>query len=281
MPPPSPCRRPHRSVTPRAALAATLVAAACGGVAPALAQDNYEIQVYAAETVAPGDTMVELHSNYTFRGGVEAADGVRSTTHALHETLEITHGFNAWFEAALYTFTSAGAGYGWDWVGNHLRLRGRVPAAWKWPVGVSLSTEFGYQRRVFSADTVTLEIRPIVDKQIGRWYLAFNPTLDRSLRGVSTGMGLVFSPNFKVGYDFTKQINAGLEYYGSLGPITGFDPLREQQQQIVPSLDLNLDPRWELNFGLAFGVTHATDRLLVKMIVGRRFGSHSPGAGAE
>jgi hypothetical protein len=272
------CRR-GRSVR-RGLIVAAIVAGSAAAGLPAAAQDNYEIQVYGAETVAPGDTMVELHSNYTFRGGAEAADGVRSTTHALHETLEITHGFSGWFEAALYTFTSAGAGYGWDWVGNHLRLRARAPVAWDWPVGVSLSTEAGYQRRVFSADTLTLEIRPIVDKQLGRWYLAFNPTLDRSLRGASTGMGLVFSPNVKVGYDFTKQINAGFEYYGSLGPITGFDPLREQQQQIVPSLDLNLDPRWELNFGLAIGVTHATDRLLFKMIVGRRFGGQAGGPAA-
>jgi len=30
--------------------------------------------------------------------------------------------------------------------------------------------------------------------------------------------GLVFSPNFKFSYDFTKKIAGGVEYYGSLGP---------------------------------------------------------------
>ena len=28
-----------------------------------------------------------------------------------------------------------------------------------------------------------LEIRPIIDKQVGRWYRAFHPTLDRSFHG--------------------------------------------------------------------------------------------------
>jgi hypothetical protein len=46
-----------------------------------------------------------------------------------------------------------------------------VPESWHWPVGVSLSNEFGYQRRDFFPDTWTWEIRPIVDKKIGRWYL--------------------------------------------------------------------------------------------------------------
>jgi chitodextrinase len=279
MPQPSPTSGPRCRVRPaprELALAAGLAAAAivaAGAAAPAAAQDNYEIQVYGADTVAPGSTMVELHSNYTLRGGNEAEQGVRPTAHAWHETLEITHGFTPWFEAAVYTFTSAQARYGWDWVGNHLRLRGRVPEAWGWPVGVSLSTEFGYQRRAFSADTWTLELRPIVDKQVGRWYLAFNPTVDRSFHGPGTSQGVVFSPDLKVGYDFTKKINAGVEYYGTLGPLSGFDPVAEQQHQIVPSLDLNVSPDWELNFGVAFGVTHATDRLLVKMILGRRFGA--------
>ncbi len=40
----------------------------------------------------------------------------------------------------------------------------------------------------------------------------------------------------------------------------------------MPALDLDLGPDWELNFGVAFGITHATDHLLVKMILGRRFG---------
>ncbi len=235
------------------------------------AQDNYEIQVYGAETVAPGTTMVELHSNFTIDGSKTILDGVLPTEHALHETVEITHGFNDWFETGFYIFTSADARYGYNWVGDHIRPRVRVPESWHWPVGVSLSLEVGYQRAAYSADTWTLEVRPIIDKQVGRWYLAFNPTLDRSFHGYSVPQGLVFSPNFKAGYDITKKINAGFEYYGSMGPITGFDPLYQQQQQIVPCIDLNLSPDWEFNFGVGVGATRSTDHLLVKMILGRRF----------
>jgi hypothetical protein len=50
---------------------AAVLAAGAGGSPPAVAQDNYEIQVYGSETVPAGSTMVELHSNYTFRGGDE------------------------------------------------------------------------------------------------------------------------------------------------------------------------------------------------------------------
>lgn len=235
------------------------------------AQDNYEIQVYGVDTVEPNSTMVEFHTNFTAQGSKTIVDGVLPTNHAVHETIEITQGWNDWFETGLYIFTSARSGQGWDWVGDHIRPRFRVPKKWKWPVGLSISNEVGYQRRQFSTDTWTWEVRPIVDKQIGGWYLSFNPTLDKSIHGASVPQGWVFSPNAKVSYDFSKVVTGGVEYYGSLGPLGNPDPLAEQQQQIFPSLDLNVSPSWELNFGVGWGLTRSTDHLIIKAIVGRRF----------
>jgi hypothetical protein len=235
------------------------------------AQDNYEIQVYSYEMVAPRSTMVEIHSNFTVDGSKTVQDGVLPTNHAEHETLEITQGINDWAEVGFYLFSSIQPNDGWQWVGDHIRPRVRVPESWHWPVGVSLSQEFGYQRHAFSADTWTWEIRPIVDKKLGLWYLSFNPTLDRSFHGRSVNQGVVFSPNAKVSYDFTKKIAGGLEYYASYGPVTGFDPLQDQQQQFFPTIDVDFGPQWEFNFGVGVGVTRSTDHLIVKCIVGRRF----------
>jgi hypothetical protein len=178
---------------------------------PALCQDNYEIQVYGAETVAPHRTMVELHSNFTFQGSKDYADGLYPTNHAWHETIEITHGFNEWFETGFYIFTSARTETGWDYVGRHIRPRFRAPESWHLPVGLSISNEIGYQRRPFSTALWDWEIRPIIDKQVGRWYLSFNPSFDRALQGPETKRGFEFSPNCKAGYDFTKKVNGGIE----------------------------------------------------------------------
>src|SRR6266481_8773261 len=161
------------------------------------AQDNYEIQVYSVDTVEPRSTMVEFHTNFTAQGSKTAVNGVLPTNHAIHETIEITQGWNDWFETGFYIFTSARSGNGWQWVGDHIRPRVRAPEKWKWPVGLSLSAEFGYQRAVFSADTWTWEIRPIIDKKLGKWYWSFNPSFDRSFHGPGVSKGLEFSPNFK------------------------------------------------------------------------------------
>ncbi len=237
----------------------------------ARAQDNYEIQVYGSDLVAPGDTMFEIHSNFTAQGQKSAVDGVNSTNHAEHETLEITHGFNDWFETGFYVFSSIQPNGGWQWVGDHIRPRVRAPESWHWPVGVSLSTEIGYVRRQFATDTWTLEIRPIVDRQLGPWYLAFNPALERSFHGSSVNQGVAFSPAAKFSYNFTKKIAGGLEYYGSTGPIFNPDSFDQQSQQFFPTIDLNLSPVWEFNFGVGVGVTRSTDHLIFKTIVGRRF----------
>jgi hypothetical protein len=242
----------------------------------ATAQDNYEIQVYGSEATPAGTTMVEIHSNFTIDGSKEVINGVAPTNHAEHQTLEITHGFSDWFEIGFYVFSSIQAGDsqgdgGWNWVGDHIRPRFRAPDSWHLPVGLSISQEIGYQRRKFAEDSWNYELRPIIDRKLGPLYLAFNPAFDRSLHGLNTGRGWEFSPNVKISYDFTKKVAGGIEYYGALGPVSNFDPISQQSQQIFPTIDLNLSPVWELNFGVGVDVTNSSDHLIVKCIVGRRF----------
>jgi hypothetical protein len=256
----------------RLALLVTLLGSAAALTpAPAFGQDNYEIQVYGVDLIPSGHTMFELHTNFTATGRRTTADGVWPSDHALHETVEITHGFTPWLEVGWYLFTSVQSDGDWNWVGDHIRPRVRAPESWHWPVGASLSFEFGYQRRAFSTDTWTLEIRPIVDRQLGRWYVALNPTLERALKGEGTSTGFAFAPNAAVTYDVTPTVTAGLEYYGAVGPLSGFDPLNQQEHQIFPAIDLNLSPNFEFNFGVGLGMTGATDHLLIKMITGYRF----------
>ena len=256
---------------PRGMRIALCVAALVCCAVSAVAQGNYEIQVYGSDTVAPKSTMVELHSNFTPEGQKNLVDGVYPTNHQQHETLEITQGLTSWSEVGFYVFTSWQDGHGVQWVGDHIRPRVRVPDSWHWPVGVSLSTEVGYQRAVYSPDTWTWEIRPIVDKSIGRWYFAVNPALERTWHGPDVKQGIGFSPGVKVGYDFTKQISGGVEYYADYGRLGAFDSLHEQQQKIFAVTDLNVSPKWEINFGVGVGPTAATDHLIVKGIVGYRW----------
>ena len=255
----------------KTAVACAAVVSLLSFARPARAQGNYEIQVYGSDTVEPKNLMIELHSNFTPEGQKNLIDGVYPTNHQEHETIELTEGLTKWAEVGFYIFTSEQAGHGVQWVGDHIRPRVRVPDSWHWPVGVSISTEIGYQRAVYSPDTWTWEIRPIVDKTLGRWYLAFNPALERTWHGPGVAEGLDFAPGVKVGYDITKKVNAGVEYYADYGRLTSPYGLHDQQQQIFAVTDLNVSPKWEINMGVGLGPTAATDHLIVKGILGYRW----------
>lgn len=250
-------------------LSVLILVASCAAFARA--QGNYEIQVYGSETQQPRTTMLELHSNFTAVGQRYFVDGESPTNRAEHETIEITQGLNDWSEVGFYIFTSERSGNGVQWVGDHIRPRVRAPERWHWPVGVSLSTEIGYQRAFYDKDTWNWEIRPIVDKQLGRWYLATNPALERTWHGPDVREGLDFAPAGKVSFQFTRAVAGGLEYYADYGNITRIASLHNQQQQIFPAIDLDVSPKWEINFGVGLGATASTDHWIVKMILGRRF----------
>ena len=227
--------------------------------------------MYSSETTEKSETMVELHSNFTFDGKKDTINGVLPTNHILHATVEITHGFNDWFEVGFYLFNAVGDNNRSNYAGSHIRPRVRAPEKWNLPVGLSLSAEVGYQKPEYSEDDWTMEIRAIIDKKIQNLYLSFNPTFDNSLHGVNKNSGFNFSPSFKIDYEIKKKFAPGLEYYGSLGSFGHFDKFEDQQHALFFSIDILSMEKWELNLGYGIGFTRATDNSIFKIILGRKF----------
>lgn len=240
-------------------------------------QENYEIQVYPSETIDAGQTGIELHSNYSATGQ-SMIEQVRPTQHALRQTIELTHGFAPNFEIGFYQFINTQKEFGTQWVGSHLRPKITLPSKWHCPVGLSLSTEIGYQRRDYATDTWSIEIRPIIDKYFKTFYVSINPVIGKSLRGVEQKQPFTFEPSCKIACHINQKIDLGAEYYGSTGPI--FNPSRVQKQKhsIYAALDLNLHPDWEFNIGTGWGLTPTTDSFIVKLIFGYKFGNKNRAA---
>ncbi len=254
----------------------------------ATAQNNYEIQVYPSETIAPKTLLTELHSNYTLEGSTTTQYGMAPTQGQEHETIELTQGLNDWSELGFYIFTAESSSSGVQWVGDHIRPRVRVPASWHWPVGLSLSNEIGYARPEFSNPTWSWQIMPIVDQTLGKWYWSVNTTMAWGIhpvtpllsyttqqrqtyyRDVSPG-GLTFGPAATVTYQPNKYYNVGLEYYAYYGQFGEFVSLHNQQQQFFPVVNLFVSPKWEINVGAGWGATAGTDHLIVKAILGHYF----------
>lgn len=254
----------------------------------ARAQDNYEIQVYPSQTMAPKTLLVELHSNFTVDGSTTTQFGVLPTEDQQHETVEFTEGINDWSEIGFYVFTAEQNGHGIQWVGDHIRPRVRIPPSWHWPVGVSLSTEFGYARPAYSNPTWSWQIMPIVDQTIGRWYWSVNTTMVFDVHVVPppanftpaerqtyyrdvAPQGVTFGPAATLTYAPSKYYNFGAEYYSYYGQWGDFVTLHNQQQQIFPVVNLFVSPKWEINIGAGWGATAGTDHLILKCVIGRYF----------
>jgi hypothetical protein len=91
------------------------------------------------------------------------------------------------------------------------------------------------------------------------------------LKGPDSDESFDFEPSVKFGWNVTKIIMAGAEYYGATGPLTDFEPWPEQRHMIFPTIDLEVSPDWELNFGVGRGFTSASQRWVLKSIIGYRF----------
>jgi hypothetical protein len=254
----------------------------------ARAQDNYEIQVYPSETMAPKTLLTELHSNFTLDGSTTTQFGMLPTEHQEHETLELTEGINDWSEIGFYIFTAEQNGHGVQWVGDHIRPRVRVPPRWHWPVGVSFSTEFGYARPEYSNPTWSWQFMPIVDQTVGRWYWSVNTTMVWDIHVIPppagstpaetqayykniAPRGVTFGPAATVTYAPAKVMNFGVEYYSYFGQWGNFVSEQYQQHQIFPVVNLFVSPKWEINIGAGWGLTPATDHLILKCVIGRYF----------
>lgn len=234
-----------------------------------IAQADNEIQVYASPTVGNNLTMFELHSNYTFKGIKNLPDP--KSAHYLNESLEITHGFGENFEMGVYIFTTVTPNGKYEYLGSHIRPRITVPQSWKWKVGASISTEFGF----FRADVNDPfqwegEIRPIIDKTISKWYFSLNPNMDFLLTGPNKHFG--FGPQFKTVYTIEDKIGVGVEYYTSLGTFRRIPSFNEEEHLLGPMIDLYLSSKWECNGGFLFGLTPNSNRQIFKLLIGRRVG---------
>ncbi len=232
-------------------------------------QADNEIQVYASPTIGKNNTIYELHTNYTFTGSKYLANP--RTAKWLNETLEITHGFGKNFEIGFYTFTAIAPADGFKYLGNQVRPRVTVPENWKWCLGASLSLEFGFFR---PHDSVKFEwqgeVRPIIDKSFGDFYLSINPNIDFVLSGPEKGIGL--SPQLKFMYTMQEKLGFGIEYYGGLGEFEKILPLDMQEHLVGPVIDLFIHPKLEIQTGFLFGLTNNSNQRVFKLLLGRRVG---------
>ena len=237
------------------------------GTMSALAQDPFEIQVYEYQTVPRGRWDLETHVNYTARGIRAFENGVAPTERQTHLTFELTRGITSYFETAFYLVTARRDGSAGELAGWRLRPRFRLPEDWL-PFKFSLSTEFGFPNPTYEENSITFELRPILERSFGRLQVDLNPVLGKALRGLTANEFWDFEPGARLGYTVNKTLDVSLEYYGATGPLTHVEPSAQQMHQVFPGADINFSPDVVLNVGVGFGLTSAGNTLVYKTRLG-------------
>jgi len=130
-----------------------------------------------------------------------------------------------------------------------------------------LNIEMSYQAPRFAQSAFALELRPILGVRDLGWEFIINPIVDVSF---GPSGAAAFAPALRLAHDVGGEVMLGVEYYANIGPIGNFSPVDGQGHNVFAVIDFKAFGL-DVNFGLGFGLTDASDKIVTKLIIGRAF----------
>jgi hypothetical protein len=234
--------------------------------ASAFAQAD-EIQVYDGGLAPVGTFNLTVHNNFTPRGiRTPAFPGAVVADKSLNGVPEWALGVTEWFEAGLYLpLYSRDVHDGWGLDGFKLRTLFAVPHADDRRFVYGANFEFSYNARRWDTNRFTSEIRPIIGWHLRPIDIIINPIVDTSYDGPGN---MVFAPSTRVAYNFPSGWALAVEEYADYGPFHDLQRGGNQVHQLFAVFDTTVRA-WDIEAGIGAGLTDATDRVTLKLIVAR------------
>jgi hypothetical protein len=229
-----------------------------------------EIQVYLDDLTKPGRFGADLHNNFVVKGSrTPEYAGALPPNHMYRFTPEFYYGLTPTMELGLYLLTTAAPDSGPNYDGQKLRFKYIAPhdetvgSFW----GVNL--EIGRTSKRVSEVPWNAQLKGIYGFRSGPWTVGFNANLDWSLAG-SPSSPVAFEFDTKVAYQLREGLDVGLESYNELGPVRSLGRLNRQSQALYAVVDADVG-KVALNAGVGRGLTGASDRWILKLIVGVQY----------
>lgn len=226
-----------------------------------------EIQVYQGGIAAKGVFNLTLHTNYTPRGiDVAGFPGAVVSNHSLNGVPEFAYGVTKWFEAGLYLplySVDEHAGFGLD--GFKLRTLFVAPNNDDRKFAYGVNFELSFNNKRWDQKRISSEIRPILGWHFKPFDFIFNPILDTEYDGFKN---LDFAPSTRLAYNANSQWAIAVEEYADLGAIHKFQSVANQSHQVYAVVD-HSGKTWDIEFGAGVGLTDASDKFTLKLIVAR------------
>jgi hypothetical protein len=246
-------------------IAATVIALLA---VPALASAQAdEIQVYDGGLAPVGTFNLTWHNNFTPKGlSTPGYPGAVVADRSFNGVTEWALGVTSWFEAGLYLpLYTHDKNTGWGVDGFKLRALFAVPNADDRRFFYGANFEFSVNAHRWDATRFTSEVRPIVGWHVKPWDVIINPIVDTAYDGLKN---LEFVPAARVAYNLPSGWTLAAEEYSDFGPLHAFVPGAEQAHQLYAVVDRTWKD-WDIEAGVGVGMTKASDRVTLKLIVAR------------
>lgn len=242
---------------------------------PASAQvDPWEFEVPPYMTEEPGTLEIELLNSFIPKGHSQPGTGISSGTFpsqsALFNSFELTYGFTEHVQGSVYFDIARPEDESIGYAGSKYQLRGRLFEKGELPIDLGWYVELDWHRTPqFNDNELEFELRPIMEKSLGRFTVDVEPMFEKSLSGAGRDESVELGYVAALYYKWFSKLSPGLEFYGGSGPIGNFEPLNEQQHYVFVVLwGKDLPGGFEYNCGLGTGLTSDSERVIVKCNLG-------------
>ena len=239
---------------------------------PASALNFFELEVYPATTEGQGLHEIESHTTYVPSGrrpSDEELSGDEFRRQGLfRESLEYNYGLTDKIDAAAYldlAWPNAGEP---QYAGNRFRLRGALFDKGRFPVDLGWYFEVELPQK--DPAQMELEFRPILSRDLGRFTIDLDPSFE--LPTVTSERRTVeFNYGARLLYRLAPRVQPAVEFFGGLGQIRALDPSRQQEHYVSPMLYTRIAPGLFAAGGLMFGLTRASDPVILRLVIEYEF----------
>ena len=230
-----------------------------------------EIQVYLDDLVGTGNFGMDVHNNYVFSGAPQADyPGGEAPLHLYRLTPEFYYGLSDTLELGLYTLTTTQPGRDPTFDGPKLRLKFIAPHDAESGAFWGANLEIGDTSLRVSPQPWGTEFKSIYGFRWPRWLFAVNLNLDWT--GSAPFAGPVsLDVDSKIAYQTDAGYQIGFESYNELGEASNLGHFSRDSETLYAVFDTDLGKGMDLNAGIGRGLNPASDRWVLKFIVGFHF----------
>lgn len=246
-------------------LAAALLALAVS--VPAFAAPE-EIQVYIDDMTPPGKFGTDVHNNYVVSGSsVPDYPGAEAPEHVYRLTPEFYYGWTDELELGLYLLTTTQPGQSPHFDGSKLRVKFIAPHDGAQGSFWGANLEIGDTSLRVSPQPWGTELKGIWGYRSESWLVAVNTNFDWTGSGPFAGP-LSLDVDTKLAYRTAGDWQLGFESYNELGPARDPGHFSDLSETLYAVVDADLGERFDLNAGIGRGLNGASDRWVLKFILG-------------